>query len=80
MDGLAAAPASGDGAGVSTFYPLGAGLSTRMLLLNADRSPIANTIVISAAAPDYDPAGRAGLQLDGARLGAARDPDGREVR
>ncbi len=54
---------------------------TGTLLLDADGSPVANTVVISAAAPSYAPAGR---DLVSTSLvhgsGPVPDPDGPEVR
>lgn len=68
--------------GVTTMYhsaPAFPG-ATGMLLVDADRSPIANTIVISAAAPDYAPAGRALISSSMLHGSVPRDPDGGEVR
>ena len=68
--------------GVTTVYHSAPAFpeATGMLLLDADRSPIANTIVISAAAPDYAPAGRALVSSSMVHGSVPRDPDGREVR
>ena len=68
--------------GVTTVYhsrPAFPG-ATGMLVLDAERSPIANTIVISAAAPDYAPAGRALVSSSMVHGTVPPDPDGREVR
>ena len=68
--------------GVTTVYHSAPAFpeATGMLLVDADRSPIANTIVISAAAPDYAPAGRALVSSSMVHGSVPRDPDGREVR
>ena len=68
--------------GVTTVYHSAPAFpeATGMLLLDADRSPIANTIVISATAPDYAPAGRALVSSSMVHGSVPRDPDGPEVR
>lgn len=68
--------------GVSTVYHAAPELpgASSMLLLDAEPSPIANTLVISAAAPEYAPAGRALVSTSMVHGSAPEDPDGPEVR
>ena len=54
-----------------------------MLLLDADGSPVANTIVLSSAAPEYAPPGQALVStsmVHGSGPASLPDPDGPEVR
>ena len=68
--------------GVTTVYhstPVFPEASAR-LLLDADSSPIANSIVISSAAPEYAPAGRALVSTSMVHGTVPDDPDGPVVR
>ena len=50
------------------------------LILDADRSPVANTIAISKAAPEYAPRDRVLVATSIVHGSVPDDPDGREVR
>ena len=54
--------------------------ATAMLLLDGDASPIANSIVLSCAAPEYAPAGQALVSTSMVHGSAPDDPDGPDVR
>ena len=68
--------------GVTTVYhaapafPEAAG----MLLLDADRSPVSNSIALSEAAPEYAPSGRVLVATSMVHGSGLPDPDGPEVR
>lgn len=68
--------------GVTTVYHAAPELpgASAMLLLDAEPSPIANTIVLSAAAPEYAPAGRALVSTSMVHGSVPDDPDGPQVR
>jgi phytoene dehydrogenase-like protein len=55
--------------------------ATAMLLLDAEPSPVANTIVLSSAAPEYAPPGQALVSTSMVHgAGSPPDPDGPELR
>jgi phytoene dehydrogenase-like protein len=54
--------------------------ATGMLLLDGDDSPVANSIVISCAAPEYAPAGQALVSTSMVHGSVPADPDGPDVR
>ena len=68
--------------GVTTVYHAAPAFegATGMLLLDAERSPVANTIVLSEAAPEYAPPGRALVSTSMVHGSVPEDPDGPEVR
>jgi hypothetical protein len=69
--------------GVTTVYHAAAPFesASAMLLLDADGSPVANTIAISEAAPEYAPAGRVLVSTSIVHAnGRPPDPDGPTVR
>jgi phytoene dehydrogenase-like protein len=77
-DVLEAPPARG----VTTAYHVAPAFpeATAMLLLDAAGSPVANTIVLSSAAPEYAPPGRALVSTSIVHGSVPVDPDGPEVR
>jgi protoporphyrinogen oxidase len=79
LPGVLTAPAP---RGVTTVYHSAPAFpeATAMLLLDADASPVANTIVLSSAAPEYAPPGRALVASSMVHGAAPQDPDGPEVR
>ncbi|QWZ07092.1 FAD-dependent oxidoreductase [Nocardioides panacis] len=68
--------------GVTTVYHAAPAFpeSSARLLLDAGSSPIANSIVLSAAAPEYAPAGRALVSTSMVHGTVPDDPDGPVVR
>ena len=68
--------------GVTTVYHVTPAFpeAGAMLLLDADTSPVANTIVLSSAAPEYAPPGQALVSTSMVHGSAPGDPDSREVR
>jgi phytoene dehydrogenase-like protein len=68
--------------GVSTVYHVADPFPemSGMLLLDGDTSPVANSIAISVAAPEYAPAGRVLVSTSVVHNGHPIDADGEEVR
>ncbi len=68
--------------GVTTVYHVTPAFpgATAMLLLDAAGSPVANTIVLSSAAPEYAPPGQALVSTSVVHGPVPVDPDGPEVR
>jgi hypothetical protein len=78
-------PALGDppaARGVTTVYHSAPAFpeATAMLLLDGDDSPVANSIVISCAAPEYAPSGRALVSTSMVHGSVPEDSDGPGVR
>jgi phytoene dehydrogenase-like protein len=68
--------------GVATVYHAAPAFpeASGMLLLDADRSPVSNSIALSEAAPEYAPAGRVLVATSMVHGPGLPDPDGPEVR
>jgi hypothetical protein len=79
---LPAAVAEPRANGVSTVYHVAEPFPemSGMLLLDGDTSPVANSIAISVAAPEYAPPGRVLVSTSVVHNGHPLDPDGEEVR
>ena len=79
---LPAAVAQPRANGVSTVYHVADPFPemSGMLLLDGDTSPVANSIALSVAAPEYAPAGRVLVSTSVVHNGHPIDADGEEVR